>query len=76
MFISVFKLAVIALVIAVVWSLLKPTPKQAAPRPTANRKAGPTPQAGVEELVKCDRCGTYVASVGAKPCGRANCPNV
>ena len=28
----------------------------------------------VEDLVKCPRCGSFVASVGAANCGKAACP--
>ncbi len=72
MFISIFKLALVALVIAVVWSLLKPARRMAAP----SRGPGRTGRESVEELVKCARCGTYVPAVGAKPCDRAGCPQI
>ncbi|MCR9257629.1 MAG: hypothetical protein NXI16_16205 [Alphaproteobacteria bacterium] len=29
---------------------------------------------GVEDLVKCRVCDTFVAARGAKSCGRADCP--
>ncbi len=72
MFISLFKLALIALVIMLVWSFLKPKtdPRQAP------RSAGRGGAKGVEDLAKCSVCGTYVPATGAKPCGRGNCPNV
>ncbi len=28
----------------------------------------------VEDLVKCQRCGSYVAAVGAANCGKPQCP--
>jgi hypothetical protein len=28
----------------------------------------------VEDLVKCERCGSYVAAVGAANCGKPQCP--
>ena len=28
----------------------------------------------VEDLVKCQRCGSFVASVGAANCGKLQCP--
>jgi len=28
----------------------------------------------VEDLVKCQRCGSFVASVGAANCGKPQCP--
>lgn len=29
---------------------------------------------GTEDLVACDVCGTFVATAGARSCGRGDCP--
>lgn len=32
------------------------------------------PSGGAEEMVECRTCGAFVASSGAKACGKDNCP--
>jgi len=38
----------------------------------AQARSGGNP--GVEDMVECRECGSFVASSGARNCGRADCP--
>ena len=58
------KLLLLAIAIVVVWYGFK-----IFSRP---RKAGAAP--AIEGTVKCARCGVYVPTVNAAPCGRDGCP--
>lgn len=74
------KLIVLAIVVSAVWYTLKrpnliETVTRAARREMGKRPrpaAGP-PEIEAEDLVKCGRCGAYVAA-GSASCGRPDCP--
>ncbi|HUZ73849.1 MAG TPA: hypothetical protein VMU87_12770 [Stellaceae bacterium] len=77
------KLVVLAVIIAVVWSAFKYAHRieeirravrreAAGRRQAAQRERGPALAA--EDLVKCARCGAYVAAHSTAACGRADCP--
>jgi hypothetical protein len=76
------KLVVLALVIAVVWTVFRYARRldataRALRRELDRRRERAKPAArtlAAEDLVKCDRCGAYVAGRGARSCGRAGCP--
>ena len=46
--------------------------KDAKAREKAAAKSDPAP--GVEEMVECSVCGSFVASNGARNCGKSGCP--
>ena len=77
---SLGKLLVLAIIIAVVWYGFKYKARVEAIRRSvreeiARRQASPRPPSrSVEDLVKCPKCGAFVASVGATNCGKAGCP--
>ena len=77
---SLGKLLLLALIIAVVWFGFKYVHRVEAirrhMREEIGRRRGTTPRtaASVEDLVKCSTCGAYVAAEGATPCGRSDCP--
>lgn len=52
--------------------------RQADPRQGNQRRRGMgttgAPLRAVEDLIKCARCGAYVAARGASACGRPDCP--
>jgi hypothetical protein len=77
------KLVVLAIIIAGVWYGFKyvqrvDTVKRALEREIAARRAraqGDPPAARkVEDLVKCERCGAFVAGRGNAACARPDCP--
>jgi hypothetical protein len=87
---SLGKFLVLAIIILVVWYGFKYAARVEAIRQNLraeairrrNNAAGPGTLGGsmraaarpVEDLVKCQRCGAYVASQGAANCGKAGCP--
>jgi hypothetical protein len=79
---SLGKLVVLAIIIAVVWTVFRyarrlDTTARALRRELDRRRASAKPAArtiAAEDLVKCDRCGAYVAGRGAQSCGRPDCP--
>ena len=77
---SLGKLLVLAIIIAVVWYGFKYTARVEAIRRSvreeiARRQAAARPPGrSVEDLVKCPKCGAFVASVGATDCGKPGCP--
>jgi uncharacterized protein len=48
-----------------------PAPRDSS---TAARGAAKPTSDGSEDMVACSVCGTYVASSGARSCGRGDCP--
>jgi len=58
------KLLLIAIAVAAAWYAFK-----FLGRP---RKADAPP--AIERTVKCPRCGVFVPTVNAEPCGREGCP--
>lgn len=75
------KLVVLAVVVLVVWYGYKYTQRieavrQAVRREMAARRQSPSapPGRAAEDLVKCERCGAYVAAQSGGACGRADCP--
>jgi uncharacterized protein len=79
---SLGKLILLAIIIAVVWygfkymervETLRRTQRREADR---QRKSAPPGPRGIEaeDLVKCARCGAYVAAGSATHCGRPDCP--
>ena len=75
------KLFLLVVIIGVVWSAFKyarriETVRRAVRREMDARRARqPRGQTiAAEDLVKCDRCGAYVAPRSTSACGRADCP--
>jgi uncharacterized protein len=84
------KLLLLAILILIVWYGFKYAARIEAVKQTLRAEAIRRRQAGdggsdrrgdrtpaarpVEDLVKCQRCGSYVASVGAANCGKPQCP--
>lgn len=79
---SLSKLLVLGILIAVVWYAFKYRARVEAVRRSlreelARRQGGPGPRSparSVEDLVKCAECGAFVAATGATNCGKPNCP--
>jgi len=70
---SLTKLVFTIIAIAIVWHGFKLlSRKSEKPSEKKSSKASSTSE-GVEEMVKCDSCGTFVAP-GVKSCGRDDCP--
>jgi len=73
---SLSKIALTAAVIFAVWYGFKylgrlTGPSKSAAGPRDRSAAAPT----VEDLQKCEVCGTYVAPDSAAACDRADCPH-
>lgn len=75
------KLLVLAALICVVWYGCKYAARveaiQRSLREEALRRRGRErhpPAKPIEDLMKCPRCGAYVAASGAADCGRPGCP--
>jgi hypothetical protein len=84
---SIGKLLVLALIILVVWYGFKYAARVDAVRQAKRAGArgrrnggggtiggGRAPAQPVEDLVKCQRCGAFVAAHGAANCGKPGCP--
>jgi len=77
---SLGKLLVLAILVAIVWYGFKYVQRVEAIRRSlreeiARRQAGARPPArSVEDLVKCSKCGAFVAASGATNCGKPQCP--
>lgn len=79
---SLGKLLVLALIIAIVWYGAKYRARIEAMRHRARQEFArrhaaepPRPPARpVEDLVKCPECGAFVAATGAVNCGKPRCP--
>jgi hypothetical protein len=80
---SLGKLLVLAAIILVVWYGFKYTTRVNAVRDTLRRAMADKARQGAapatrppaaEDLVKCERCGAYVAAGSSAACGRADCP--
>jgi uncharacterized protein len=84
---SLTKLLTLAILILIVWYGFKyaarvEAVKQAIRAEAQRRRQGGGDMRGgmrptarpVEDLVKCQRCGSYVAAVGAANCGKPQCP--
>jgi uncharacterized protein len=69
---SIAKLAVLAGIIAAVWYGFKLYQRLEAKR-AAERLGKRGPDLG-EAMVECKACGVYNPAVGARNCGRADCP--
>ena len=78
MFGGLFKLLLLAGVVAGVWYLFKmlagPSAPTAAPDRPAQGRTAARNRLEAEDMVACKICGTYVAAKGARSCGRADCP--
>jgi len=78
------KLIVVAVVFFVVWTVFRYARRVEATARTLRRELerrrgppdpAPTPRVvAAEDLVKCERCGAYVAGRAAHACGRPGCP--
>ncbi len=68
---SIGKLIVLAAVIAVVWYGFK---WMGRPRTGGGGRVADDPPPSIEEMDKCDLCGTFVPAEGAQDCGRDGCP--
>jgi hypothetical protein len=78
---SLPKLLLFALLVAVVWFGYRYVNRveeiRRAVREEVRRRQSPGRRSATieaEDLVKCSRCGTYVAARGAGSCGRPDCP--
>lgn len=77
---SLTKLVLLGAVVAVLWLGFRYMSRADAIRRSLreelSRRRGPgaTPAKEVEDLVKCARCGAYVAARNASACGRPDCP--
>jgi hypothetical protein len=78
---SVTKLLVLAILILIVWYGFKYAARvdavKRALRAEELRRGGGdtrTPKRPVEDLVKCQRCGAFVAAQGTANCGKPQCP--
>ncbi len=81
---SLGKLLVLAALIAIVWYGFKYAARVEAVRQhlraemrrrgAASDGARRVPPRPVEDLVKCQRCGAFVAAQGAANCGKPGCP--
>lgn len=87
---SLGKLAALAIIILIVWYGFKYAARieavRQAARAEARRRGVGARTSGVtghgmratarpvEDLVKCQRCGAYVAAEGAANCGKPGCP--
>ena len=79
---SVTKLLLLAILILIVWYGFKYAARveavKHALRADAQRRRGGgnmrAPKPPVEDLIKCQRCGAFVAAQGAANCGKPQCP--
>jgi hypothetical protein len=77
---SFAKFVLLGLVIAALWlgfrymSRVDAIRRNLREELTRRRAPGATPAKVVEDLVKCARCGAYVAARNASACGRPDCP--
>lgn len=70
------KVLLIVLVIAAVWwwhrrNQIKKREQSELERTPHSRAKSAKP---IEDMAQCKVCGAYVPAIGAKNCGRANCP--
>jgi len=79
---SLGKLLFLAIIITLVWYGFKYVGRVAAVQQRAREEmtrrrsqsdAAP-PRKPVEDLVKCQRCGSFVSAEGAGNCGKPDCP--
>ena len=74
------KLVVLAIVVAIVWTVFRYARRMDATARTLRRELERRRQvpsgrpAAAEDLVKCARCGAYVAGRAQASCGRPDCP--
>jgi hypothetical protein len=81
---SLGKFLLLAVLVAAVWygfkyiqrvEEIKRLLRREAERRQADQRARRGPQSlDAEDLVKCARCGAYVAAQSATACGRPDCP--
>jgi hypothetical protein len=73
---SLSKIALTAAVIFAVWYGFKYLGRiTGSSKPTGRAPDRPAAAPTVEDLQKCEVCGTYVASDSAPTCDRADCPH-
>ena len=70
---SIGKLLVLAAIIAAVWYGFKLYQRLEAKR-AAERLARRGSMETGEQMVECKACGVYNPAIGARNCGRADCP--
>ena len=70
------KLLVLAVIIALVWYGFKWAGRISAQRggEIPGDAAGKPALEDAEDMSKCEACGTFVPTEGARDCGRDNCP--
>ena len=77
---SLAKLVLLGIVVAALWlgfrymSRVDAIRRSLREELTRRRAPGVPPAKEVEDLVKCARCGAYVAAKSASACGRPDCP--
>ncbi|MGH7014176.1 MAG: hypothetical protein ACREEL_08500 [Stellaceae bacterium] len=78
---SLGKLALLAIILAVVWYGWKyarrvDAVRRALKEEIERRRTGAPPAQNrpTEDLVKCSACGIYVPAHAARACGRGDCP--
>jgi hypothetical protein len=77
---SLGKLLLIVIVVAIVWFAFRYVSRVEAVRRAVRaeverrRRAQKPRTLEAEDLVKCARCGTFVAARSAAACGRPDCP--
>ena len=77
---SLTKLVLLVVIVAALWlgfrymSRVDAIRRSLREELTRRRTPGATPAREVEDLVKCARCGAYVAARNASACGRPDCP--
>ena len=75
MMITVPKLVLIIVLIAIVWFAMRWLDRGQSALARRRRQPSPRPQrqGAIEDLVACRVCGAYVAA-GARGCGKPACP--
>ncbi|MGH6962164.1 MAG: hypothetical protein ACREE7_16915 [Dongiaceae bacterium] len=72
------KILVLVLVVLAVWygfRLIGQLDRQRKELARRNRdKPAARAGAGIEDMIKCGACGTYLPAHGAASCGKADCP--
>ena len=79
---SLGKFLFLAIIIILVWYGFKYVSRVAAVQQRAreemarrrNQSDVAPPRRPVEDLVKCERCGSFVSAEGAANCGKSGCP--
>ena len=74
---SLTKIVVLATIVAAVWYGFKVVGRHEKRRKedlAVSRKPELVDVKDVGEMIKCPKCGAFVAANGAMNCGRSNCP--